>query len=172
MKQNKKRKEFKMKSGKITLIVVGIAVLLVSMNHEASSNAGGGAPSCLVASNNSLGPSLHGTVTIGVTNYDGISGEVDFTGRLQWNGIERVYRIHLGDPTNKVEIISAEDITCQVLAADPIDVDNLVTLSQVVGVSTTMLKITNKSLSGVNFNPVPGSTNSSAIAEATIHVTR
>lgn len=114
-----------------------------------------------------LGPSVSGTVTAVVTQYDGAAGVVDATARLQWQGKERVYRTHLGT----VSIGSEFQLACAVLAADPIDVETGLTLSQTIGVTPSQLKITTKSFTGLDFSPVPGTASTaSGIAEITIYV--
>jgi len=149
-----------------------LAVIVGAHTDARANGCQGPCPvACLVNTSSSLGNTLQGTITAVVTDYNGAAGVVDATARLQWKGKERIYRTHLGDPTNLVPVVSPEDLTCQVLAADPIDVDSGQTLSQVVGVSPSNFKLNTRSITGVNFNAVPGGgATSSAIADATIYV--
>src|SRR6266852_3650772 len=132
---------------------VALLAVIVGAHTDARANGCQGpcTVACLVNTSSSLGNTLQGTITAVVTDYTGAAGVVDATARLQWKGKERIYRMHLG----LVPVVSPEDLTCQVLAADPIDVDSGQTLSQVVGVSPSNFKLNTRSITGVNFNPVP-----------------
>lgn len=121
-----------------------------------------------------LGPTVAGTVSVVVTEYDGASGILDVTARLQWQGRERVFRKHIvGSGTPKVTIGSEFELACLLFLEDPVttDTDPAKTLSQVVGVSPTAFKISSRSFTGLNFDLVAGSaTTASAISEITIYV--
>jgi hypothetical protein len=125
-------------------------------------------PSCLVPGTQALGASTQGTISAVITNFDSVNGDVDATARLQWQGKERVYRRHL----TTVPIVSAEDLICQLLAAGLVDDDTGLTLGDVVGAPPKGLKLNGRSVTGLNFNAVPGGPNSSGIAEVTIYVVK
>lgn len=158
-----------MRKMEITLLMAGVIVFLFGLSHEASAK-GGGTPPCVEDSKFLFsGGSLQGTGAVLVTGVNGTTGTgADATLRLQWKGTERVYRVHVPGPVG----IFIDELTCAILAADPVDMDNGVTLSEVVGVSPVDFKITDNSFTGLNWNTFPGgyNTTGSAITQIKIFV--
>jgi hypothetical protein len=149
-----------------------LTILVVGVQTESRANGCNGPcpASCLVETGSALGQAkVTGTITAVVTNYNGSSGDVDATARLQWNGKERVYRQFLPNAA----IVSGEDLTCQVLVADPTNDETGSTLSQIVGVLPSAFKLNSRSVIGLSFAPVEGATGTnSGIAEVTIYVVK
>jgi hypothetical protein len=112
---------------------------------------------------------MSGIVGVTILNYDGSVGDVDATLRLQWRGSEKFFRVYL----SSVQILSAEDLACQILAAQPLD-DGFQTIFDAFGIDPAKsLKITPRSISGMQFSPVPLSgapPHSSALANITLYV--
>jgi hypothetical protein len=148
-------------------VTAGCLLATVTLCGEAQGAGGGASPSCLVE--NASGPTISGIVGVTVLNYDGSNGDVDATLRLQRQGKEKFFRVHLSG----VPILSAEDLACQILAAQPLD-DNFQTIFDAFGLDPAKgLVITSRSLSGMQFAPIPLSgdpTHFSALANITLHV--
>lgn len=149
-------------------LVVALAIV-AAVPLTASANGGGSTPACQASSVGPLGNAVQGAISTVVTDYNSITGVVDATMSILWQGRERVFRSHLGTQP----IASPEELMCTFLAADPYDGDASQTLSQALGVATSALQITGRSVTNVNFNLVPPSSDTaSGVADVVFYIVK
>lgn len=153
-----------MKHRKIFLTLVGVVGVLLGLSSDAWAPGDGGVPPCLVDSPS--GTAMNGTAAVTVTNQVGNTGNVGATLRLQWQGNEKFFRVHLPGAL----ILTAEQLLCDILTAGPVDHDGR-TIFAAFGISTSrQLKITNRSISGSGFDAIPLGDASSGLADITLYV--
>lgn len=112
------------------------------------------------------GAVVRGVIAVQVSNYVGFFADVDATLRLQRNGRQDTFRIHVPD----VLIESSAYIFCAILDALPLNVEGQ-TIQEAFAVSSTRIPFINaRSIRRESVSIIPGTDGIlSALADVTIH---